>query len=215
MSSEAVQAAERIGYPVVVRPSYVLGGRSMEIVYDSEALRQFMEKAIDVSPGHPILIDKFLEDAIEVDVDAISDGTIPSLPGSWSISKRRASIPETAPASCPPSPFHRTFSILIEKQTKMIAKELRVVGLMNIQYAVKDGVLYVLEVNPRASRTIPFVSKAIGVPLAKLATKVMLGRSLQGPGLHGRPSIRTTFPSRRRSSPSAAFPMWIFSWGRR
>ena len=177
--SEAVQAAERIGYPVVVRPSYVLGGRSMEIVYDSDALRKFMEKAIHVSPGHPILIDKFLEDAIEVDVDAISDGIDTVVAGIMEHIEEAGIHSGDSACVLPPITFSQDLLELIEKQTKMIAKELRVVGLMNIQYAVKDGVLYVLEVNPRASRTIPFVSKAIGVPLAKLATKVMLGKSLK------------------------------------
>jgi carbamoyl-phosphate synthase large subunit len=177
--SEAVQAAERIGYPVVVRPSYVLGGRSMEIVYDSDALRKFMEKAIHVSPGHPILIDKFLEDAIEVDVDAISDGIDTVVAGIMEHIEEAGIHSGDSACVLPPITFSQDLLDLIEKQTKMIAKELRVVGLMNIQYAVKDGVLYVLEVNPRASRTIPFVSKAIGVPLAKLATKVMLGKSLK------------------------------------
>ena len=177
--SEAVRAAERIGYPVVVRPSYVLGGRSMEIVYDSDALRKFMEKAIHVSPGHPILIDKFLEDAIEVDVDAISDGIDTVVAGIMEHIEEAGIHSGDSACVLPPITFSQDLLDLIEKQTKMIAKELRVVGLMNIQYAVKDGVLYVLEVNPRASRTIPFVSKAIGVPLAKLATKVMLGKSLK------------------------------------
>ena len=180
--SEAVQAAERIGYPVVVRPSYVLGGRSMEIVYDSDALRKFMEKAIHVSPGHPILIDKFLEDAIEVDVDAISDGIDTVVAGIMEHIEEAGIHSGDSACVLPPITFSQDLLELIEKQTKMIAKELRVVGLMNIQYAVKDGVLYVLEVNPRASRTIPFVSKAIGVPLAKLATKVMLGKSLHDLG---------------------------------
>ena len=177
--SEAVRAAERIGYPVVVRPSYVLGGRSMEIVYDSDALRKFMEKAIHVSPGHPILIDKFLEDAIEVDVDAISDGIDTVVAGIMEHIEEAGIHSGDSACVLPPITFSQDLLDLIEKQTKMIAKELRVVGLMNIQYAIKDGVLYVLEVNPRASRTIPFVSKAIGVPLAKLATKVMLGKSLK------------------------------------
>ena len=202
--SEAVQAAERIGYPVVVRPSYVLGGRSMEIVYDSDALRKFMEKAIHVSPGHPILIDKFLEDAIEVDVDAISDGIDTVVAGIMEHIEEAGIHSGDSACVLPPITFSQDLLELIEKQTKMIAKELRVVGLMNIQYAVKDGVLYVLEVNPRASRTIPFVSKAIGVPLAKLATKVMLGKSLKDLG------FRSTLHPDHISVKEAVFPFSRF-----
>jgi carbamoyl-phosphate synthase large subunit len=177
--AEAVQAAERIGYPVVVRPSYVLGGRAMEIVYDTEALRRFMEKAIHVSPGHPILIDQFLQDAIEVDVDAISDGVDTVVAGIMEHIEEAGIHSGDSACVLPPITFPGELIDAIERQTKMIARELGVVGLMNIQFAVKDGILYVLEVNPRASRTVPFVSKAIGVPLAKLATRVMLGKSLK------------------------------------
>jgi len=179
---EAVVVAERIGYPVVVRPSYVLGGRSMEIVYDSETLLQFMERAIHVSPGHPILIDQFLEDAIEVDVDAISDGRETVVAGIMEHIEEAGIHSGDSACILPPMTLLPEMLALIEKQTKMIAMELGVVGLMNIQYAIKGNDLYLLEVNPRASRTVPFVSKAIGVPLAKLATKVMLGKSLQDLG---------------------------------
>jgi carbamoyl-phosphate synthase large subunit len=177
-TEEAVRAAERIGYPVVVRPSYVLGGRSMEIVYNSEHLKRFMIKALEVSPGHPILIDKFLEDAIEVDVDAISDGKLTVVAGIMEHIEEAGIHSGDSACVLPPITFSQALLDTIEQQTRTIAAELGVVGLMNIQYAVKDGTLYVLEVNPRASRTIPFVSKAIGVPLAKLATKVMLGKTL-------------------------------------
>ncbi|MBI4634282.1 MAG: carbamoyl-phosphate synthase large subunit [Deltaproteobacteria bacterium] len=183
----AVRAAERIGYPVLVRPSYVLGGRSMEIVYDRETLARFMDKALTVSPGHPILIDKFLEDAIEVDVDAISDGKDTVVAGIMEHIEEAGIHSGDSACVLPPMTFSPALLETIEKQTKLIAAELHVVGLMNIQYAVKDGVLYVLEVNPRASRTVPFVSKAIGVPLAKLATKVMLGRSLKDLGFISAP----------------------------
>jgi len=174
----AIRAAERIGYPVLVRPSYVLGGRSMEIVYDKESLGAFMERALTVSPDHPILIDKFLEEAIEIDVDAISDGQLTVIGGIMEHIEEAGIHSGDSACVLPTITFSGELRKLIEKQVKMIAAELGVIGLMNIQYAVKDGTLYVLEVNPRASRTIPFVSKTIGVPLAKLATKVMLGRSL-------------------------------------
>ena len=178
-AEKALVAAERIGYPVLVRPSYVLGGRSMEIVYDAETLRSFMAKALLVSPGHPILIDKFLEDAIEIDVDAISDGKTTVVAGIMEHIEEAGIHSGDSACILPPVTISPAIMKLIEKQTKMLACELGVIGLMNIQYAVKDGILYVLEVNPRASRTAPFVSKAIGVPLAKLATKVMLGKSLK------------------------------------
>ena len=177
-AEKALTAAERIGYPVLVRPSYVLGGRSMEIVYDAETLRGFMAKALLVSPGHPILIDKFLEDAIEIDVDAISDGNMTVVAGIMEHIEEAGIHSGDSACILPPVTISSAVMELIEKQTKMLARELGVIGLMNIQYAVKDGILYVLEVNPRASRTAPFVSKAIGVPLAKLATKVMLGKTL-------------------------------------
>ncbi|MCX5821846.1 MAG: carbamoyl-phosphate synthase large subunit, partial [Deltaproteobacteria bacterium] len=178
-TDEAISVAERIGYPVLVRPSYVLGGRSMEIIYDTESLRLFMVRALEVSPGHPILIDKFLEDAIEVDVDAISDGKTTVVAGIMEHIEEAGIHSGDSACVLPTITFSPELLETIERQTKLIAEELHVIGLMNIQYAIKDGELYVLEVNPRASRTIPFVSKAIGVPLAKLATKVMLGKTLQ------------------------------------
>jgi carbamoyl-phosphate synthase large subunit len=151
----------------------------MEIVYDAETLRGFMAKALLVSPGHPILIDKFLEDAVEIDVDAISDGNITVVAAIMEHIEEAGIHSGDSACILPPVTISSAVMERIEKQTKMLAKELGVIGLMNIQYAIKDGKLYVLEVNPRASRTVPFVSKAIGVPLAKLATKVMLGKSLQ------------------------------------
>ena len=175
----ALIAATRIGYPVLVRPSYVLGGRSMEIIYDPETLRSFMAKALLVSPGHPILIDKFLEDAVEVDVDAVSDGKTTVVAGIMEHIEEAGIHSGDSACILPSLTLSAPLLELIDKQTKMLAAELRVVGLMNIQYAIQDETLYVLEVNPRASRTVPFVSKAIGIPLAKLATKIMLGKSLQ------------------------------------
>ncbi len=179
---EALASAHRIGYPVMVRPSYVLGGRSMEVVYDDESLRTFMELAIHVSPGHPILIDKFLEDATEVDVDAISDGEITVIGGI--MEHIEAAGVHSGDSACvlPPITIKKELQGEIMRQTKLLAKELGVIGLMNVQFAIQKGTIYVLEVNPRASRTVPFVSKAIGVPLAKLATKIMLGKKLRDLG---------------------------------
>ncbi len=176
---EAIEAARTIGYPVVVRPSYVLGGRAMEIVYDDAMLRRFMETAVHVSPGHPILIDQFLEDAIELDVDAISDGTITVVGGIMEHIEAAGIHSGDSACVLPPISVSKETQEEIRSQTRLLAAELGVVGLMNIQYAIQKGEIYLLEVNPRASRTIPFVSKAIGVPLAKLATKVMLGKSLR------------------------------------
>jgi len=176
---EAVAAAEAIGYPVVVRPSYVLGGRAMEIVYDEPMLRRFMATAVHVSPGHPILIDQFLEDAIELDVDAISDGETTVIGGIMEHIEQAGIHSGDSACVLPPISISQELQEEVRRQTRMLAAELGVVGLMNIQYAIQKGQIFLLEVNPRASRTIPFVSKAIGVPLAKLATKVMLGKSLK------------------------------------
>ncbi|MDB2575788.1 carbamoyl-phosphate synthase large subunit [bacterium] len=175
---EAFEIARTIGYPVLVRPSYVLGGRAMEIVYDDEALDRYMTHAVQASPDKPILVDKFLQDAIEVDVDCISDGTHVVL-GAIMEHIEEAGI-HSGDSACvlPPYTLSDTLQEEISSATKAMAKELKVIGLMNVQYAVKDGDVYVIEVNPRASRTVPFVSKAIGVPLAKLAAKVMMGKTL-------------------------------------
>jgi carbamoyl-phosphate synthase large subunit len=180
---EAVAVAERIGYPVLVRPSYVLGGRAMKIVYDRADLRDFVRLAILASPEHPVLIDKFLDDAVEVDVDAISDGRTAIIGGI--MEHIEAAGVHSGDSACvlPPHTLSQAMIDEIIRATRAMAAELRVVGLMNVQYAVKGDRLYVLEVNPRASRTIPFVSKATGVPLAKLATRVMLGESLADLGL--------------------------------
>ncbi|MDP2106473.1 MAG: carbamoyl-phosphate synthase large subunit, partial [Desulfobulbaceae bacterium] len=180
---EALIIAERITYPVVVRPSYVLGGRAMRIVYNQHDLKDYMRTAIDVSSEHPILIDKFLKDAVEIDVDAISDGETTIL-GAIMEHIEEAGI-HSGDSACvlPPHTLSPTLIERIKAATRAMALELKVIGLMNIQYAVKDDVLYVLEVNPRASRTVPFVSKATGVPLAKLATKVMMGKKLAELGL--------------------------------
>jgi len=180
---EAGRVAEKIGYPVIVRPSYVLGGRAMKIVYHRKELENFTRLAIQASPQHPVLIDKFLEDALEVDVDAVSDGNATIIAGI--MEHIEAAGVHSGDSACVLPPYSIGDEMLgaIAAATKAMAAELRVVGLMNVQYAIKNGRLYVLEVNPRASRTIPFVSKATGVPFAKLATKVMLGRSLRELGL--------------------------------
>jgi carbamoyl-phosphate synthase large subunit len=176
---EARKVAGRISYPVIVRPSYVLGGRAMEIVYDDQALEGFMKKAIGVSPEHPILIDKFLEDAIEIDVDAISDGETTVIGGIMEHIEEAGIHSGDSASVIPPFTLDERLQKTIAENTYALARELQVKGLMNVQYAIRNDVVYVLEVNPRASRTIPFVSKATGVPLAKLATQVMAGRTLQ------------------------------------
>ena len=182
---EAATAARAIGYPVIVRPSFVLGGRAMKIVYEPEELETFVRLALEASAGLPVLIDKFLEDAIEVDVDAVSDGKRTIIGGI--MEHIEAAGIHSGDSACVLPPQHLDGALVdeIRRATKAMAAELRVVGLMNVQYAARGGRLYVLEVNPRASRTVPFVSKATGVPLAKLATKVMLGRSLAELGFSG------------------------------
>src|SRR5437870_1406139 len=179
---EAIRVAETIGYPVLVRPSYVLGGRAMEIVYDRDSLARYVQVAVRVSPAHPVLIDKFLEDAVEVDVDAVSDGREVVIGGIMEHIERAGVHSGDSACSLPPYSLDAAVQADIRRQTVALARELPVVGLMNVQYAVKSGVVYVLEVNPRASRTVPFVSKAIGVPLAKIAARCMVGRSLAEQG---------------------------------
>jgi carbamoyl-phosphate synthase large subunit len=181
--SGALAIAEEIGYPVIVRPSFVLGGRAMKIVYDPKDMENFTRLAILASPGHPVLIDKFLEVAVEVDVDAISDGAVTIIGGI--MQHIEAAGVHSGDSACvlPPTSIAPAMIDQISAATKAMAAELKVVGLMNVQYAIKDDQLYVIEVNPRASRTVPFVSKATGVPLAKLATKIMLGKTLADLGL--------------------------------
>ncbi len=180
---EALAIARRVGYPVLVRPSYVLGGRAMEIVYDDESLRRYMERAIDAAPGRTILIDKFLDDAIELDVDALADGRQVVIGGIMEHIERAGvhsgdSACVLPTISLPPSVLEE-----IRRQTRALALELGVIGLMNVQFAVQGGDVYILEVNPRASRTVPFVSKATGVPLAKIAARVMAGKTLEELGI--------------------------------
>jgi len=176
---EAKKIAAEIGYPVIIRPSYVLGGRAMEIVYDEASLAKYLARAMEVSGGQAVLIDKFLENAVEMDVDLISDGKT-AVVGAIMEHVEEAGIHSGDSASVIP-PFSVKPELLIEvrDKTKQIARELGVVGLMNVQYAIFQGEIYCLEVNPRASRTAPFVSKSIGVPLAKLAAKVMAGKTLE------------------------------------
>ena len=176
---EAQSIAQRIGYPVVVRPSYVLGGRAMEIVFDDDSLEAYMRQAVQVSPNLPVLIDKFLEDAVEVDVDAICDGTDVVIGGVMEHIEQAGVHSGDSACSLPPHSLDAEPLATIREQTRALALELGVVGLLNIQYAIQENTVYVLEVNPRASRTIPFVSKATGVPLAKLAARVMAGKTLQ------------------------------------
>ena len=176
---EAIGIARDIGYPVMVRPSYVLGGRAMEIVYDEESLRTYIHEAASVSPNHPILIDKFLKDAKEVDVDAVCDGKTVVVGGVLEHIEEAGVHSGDSAAILPPFSIEAEIVEEIKSQTKKLALSLEVKGLVNIQFAVKDGEVYIIEVNPRASRTVPFVSKAIGVQLAKIGTKVMVGKSLE------------------------------------
>jgi carbamoyl-phosphate synthase large subunit len=181
---EAREVAASIGFPVVVRPSYVLGGRGMAIVYDVGTLDRYMTQAVDASPEHPVLVDKFLEDAFEFDVDAIADATGAVVIGGIMEHIEEAGI-HSGDSSCVVPPFicPERHLATIRDYTRRIAKALKVVGLMNVQYAIRDNVVYVLEVNPRASRTVPYLSKAAGVSLAKIAAKVMAGRTLAELGL--------------------------------
>jgi carbamoyl-phosphate synthase large subunit len=180
---EAVHVAQSIGFPVVVRPSYVLGGRAMEIVYDAEDLKAFMEKAVEASAEHPVLIDKFLEDAIEIDVDAVADGAGCVVAGIMEHIEEAGVHSGDSACSIPPLSLSDRQITELRKQTYALAVELGVKGLLNIQYAIRGDDIYVLEVNPRASRTVPFVSKATGIPWAKVAARVMAGKTLAELGI--------------------------------
>jgi len=186
---EALTQANRIGYPVVVRPSYVLGGRDMRIVYTDQGIRDFMKAIGGTTLEHPVLIDKFLKDAIEIDVDALSDGNTTIIGGIMEHIEEAGIHSGDSACVLPPHTLAAEMIEEIKNATRAMAAELGVVGLMNVQYAVKDNELYILEVNPRASRTVPFVSKATGVPLAKLATKVMMGMTLEQLGVTKETSI--------------------------
>jgi carbamoyl-phosphate synthase large subunit len=180
---KAQHIAARVGYPVLVRPSYVLGGRSMKIVYDEKSLKDFMSNIEGISEGNPVLIDKFLEDAVEVDVDAVSDGKTTVIAGIMEHIEEAGIHSGDSACVLPPHTLSENIIGQIKQSTYALAKELEVIGLMNIQFAVKHKKVFVLEVNPRASRTVPFVSKATGMPLAKIAAKVMVGEKLETMGI--------------------------------
>src|SRR6266852_4469542 len=188
---EAFQVAERIGYPVMVRPSYVLGGRAMEVVYDPARLGRYMEEAVRASPEYPILIDRFLKDAIEVDLDLVADRKGGVIIGGVLEHVEEAGIHSgDASATLPPYSLAPDLVERMKDQSVLIARELGVVGLMNVQFAIQGKAIYILEVNPRASRTVPFVSKATGVPLAKLAALCMVGKTLEELGQINDPEVR-------------------------
>jgi len=186
---EAVEVGHEIGFPLVVRPSYVLGGRAMAIVYDEASLREYVTLAMEAAPGHPILIDRFLEDAIELDVDAVSDGRDVVIAGVMQHIEEAGIHSGDSTTIIPPYIITQRDQDRIRRRTIELAKALNVIGLMNVQYAIAHGDLYVLEVNPRASRTVPYVSKATGVPFAKIAAKVMAGKTLRELGLKSEPRV--------------------------
>jgi len=186
---QALEVSKRVGYPVLVRPSYVLGGRGMEIVYDDASLQNYFERAVRASPDHPVLIDRFLEDAFEADVDALSDGEDVVIGGIMQHIEDAGVHSGDSACVLPPYRLGPAELDEIRELTRAFALELGVVGLLNVQYAIRDGKVYVLEVNPRASRTIPFVSKATGVPLARLAARIMLGEKLADLGVPSDPRI--------------------------
>jgi carbamoyl-phosphate synthase large subunit len=182
-AEEAIKVADSLGYPVMVRPSYVLGGRGMEIVYDDKELKNYIETAVKVSEDHPVLIDKYIEDATEVDVDAVSDGRDVLIGGVLEHVEVAGVHSGDSAMTLPPCTLSPEVIKKIKEITVTLAKELNVIGLINIQFAVKDNRIIILEVNPRASRTVPFISKSIGVPLAKVASRIMIGRTLKELGL--------------------------------
>jgi carbamoyl-phosphate synthase large subunit len=177
-ADQALELAREIGYPLVVRPSYVLGGRAMEIVYEEADLLQYMTEAVKVSNESPVLLDRFLDDAVEVDVDAVCDGTDVLIGGIMEHIEQAGVHSGDSACSLPPYTLSPEIIDRLREQVRMMARKLGVVGLMNTQFAIKGTEIYVLEVNPRASRTVPFVSKATGMPLAKIAARCMAGRTL-------------------------------------
>jgi carbamoyl-phosphate synthase large subunit len=191
---EAREIGRRIGYPLLVRPSYVLGGRAMFVTHDEERLAETIRRAVEASPEHPVLLDRFLEDAFELDVDALCDGERVVVAGIMQHIEEAGIHSGDSSCVLPPYSPHVTAKLdVIRDYTHRLARALNVRGLMNVQYAIKDGTVFVLEVNPRASRTVPFVSKATGVPLARLAAKIMVGRTLAELGLRDEPAINGRF----------------------
>ncbi|MDE2088636.1 MAG: carbamoyl-phosphate synthase large subunit, partial [Gammaproteobacteria bacterium] len=180
----AVRMAREIGFPLVVRPSYVLGGRAMEIVYDETDLQRYMREAVRVSNDSPVLLDRFLDDAVEVDVDAVCDGENVLIGGIMEHIEQAGVHSGDSACSLPPYTLSAEIQERLREQTRQMARALRVVGLMNVQFAIQGHQIYVLEVNPRASRTVPFVSKATGLPLAKVAARCMVGHTLAQQGVH-------------------------------
>jgi len=206
-ADEAIQGANRLGYPVLVRPSYVLGGKGMRIVHNESMLREWIDEAIQVSDDHPVLIDRFLSDAIEVDIDAISDGKDTFIGGLMEHIEEAGIHSGDSACSLPVVSIPPQISDRIRTYTRELAKRLRVIGLMNAQFAIQGDRIYLLEVNPRASRTIPFVSKAVGKPLAKIAVQVMLGKSLHDLGIHEDLDLNlTTFNVKAPVFPFHKFP---------
>jgi carbamoyl-phosphate synthase large subunit len=203
-AAEAIAVAARIGYPLLVRPSYVLGGRAMEIIYEPHDLERYVRLAFVASPDRPLLIDRFLEDAVELDVDAVGDGSDVVIGGIMEHIERAGVHSGDSACSLPPTTIDAEVQAEIRRQSVALARELGVIGLMNVQYAVQGRRVFILEVNPRASRTVPFVSKAIGVPLAKIAARVMAGRTLAELGF-----TREVVP-RHVSVKEAVFPFLKF-----
>ena len=202
---DALKLAEEIGYPVVVRPSYVLGGRAMEIVHQRSELERYMERAVKVSNDSPVLLDRYLSDAIEVDVDAVSDGREVLIAGIMEHIEQ-AGVHSGDSACClPPHSLASHLERELHRQTVLLARALEVSGLMNVQYAIQRDTVYVLEVNPRASRTVPFVSKATGVPWAKIAARCMAGSSLASQGVT-REVVPPYFSVKEAVFPFAKFP---------
>ncbi len=202
---KALQVAEEIGYPLVVRPSYVLGGRAMEIIYQQSDLERYMREAVKVSNDSPVLLDRFLNDAIEVDVDAVSDGQQVVIGGVMEHIEQAGVHSGDSACSLPPFSLSQALQDELRNQTVIMAKALNVVGLMNVQFAIQDGTVYVLEVNPRASRTVPFVSKATSLPLAKIAARCMAGRTLAEQGVD-REIVPSYFSVKEAVFPFIKFP---------
>jgi carbamoyl-phosphate synthase large subunit len=205
-AEQALHLAQDLGFPLLVRPSYVLGGRAMEIVYDETDLERYMTQAVQVSHDCPVLLDRFLDDALEVDVDAVCDGQQVLVAGIMEHIEQAGVHSGDSACSLPPFSLSEETQAQLREQVEMMARALNVVGLMNTQFAIKDGKIYVLEVNPRASRTVPFVSKATGVPLAKVAARCMVGRALKDQGITGSVTPKSYFAVKESVFPFIKFP---------